>query len=151
MSHLNFEFWHFPPIFVLLKLTCLVTLFDRKIQVFKNSPKWTIFGIFKCKRSSLRSQCWMRLFLWFSNTVSFRQALLLSWLFCRTFQQWKKILKIRLLPRFTRHSFPAFSFWTMKALFKVLKWWFGEALASSLLFFWKRDCDQEVTNCKARV
>ena len=71
--------------------------------------------------------------------------------YCRTFQQWKKILKIRLLPRFTRHSFPAFSFWTMKALFKVLKWWFGEALASSLLFFWKRDCDQEVTNCKARV
>ena len=34
------------PIFVLLKLTCLVTLFDRKLQVFKNSPKWTIFGIF---------------------------------------------------------------------------------------------------------
>ena len=57
-----FEFWHFPHIFVLLKLTCLVTLFDRKLQVFKNSPKWTIFGIFKCKRSSLRSQCWMRLF-----------------------------------------------------------------------------------------
>ena len=27
-------------------LTCLVTLFDRKLQVFKNSPKWTIFGIF---------------------------------------------------------------------------------------------------------
>ena len=41
-----FQFWHFPPIFVLLKLTCLVTLFDRKLQVFKNSPKWTIFGIF---------------------------------------------------------------------------------------------------------
>ena len=40
------EFWHFPPIFILLKLTCLVTLFDRKLQVFKNSPKWTIFGIF---------------------------------------------------------------------------------------------------------
>ena len=39
-------FWHFPPIFVSLKLTCLVTLFDRKLQVFKNSPKWTIFGIF---------------------------------------------------------------------------------------------------------
>ena len=33
-----FQFWHFPPIFVLLKLTCLVTLFD--------SLKWTIFGIF---------------------------------------------------------------------------------------------------------
>ena len=41
-----FQFWHFPPIFVLLKLTCLVTLFDRKLQVFKNSPKCTIFGIF---------------------------------------------------------------------------------------------------------
>ena len=40
------KFWHFPSIFVLLKLTCLVTLFDRKLQVFKNSPKWTIFGIF---------------------------------------------------------------------------------------------------------
>ena len=24
-------FWHFPPIFVLLKLTCLVTLFDHKL------------------------------------------------------------------------------------------------------------------------
>ena len=34
------------PIFVLLKLTCLVTLFDRKFQVFKKSPKLTIFGIF---------------------------------------------------------------------------------------------------------
>ena len=42
----SFEFWHFPPIFVLLKLTCLVTLFDRKLRVFKNSPKWTIFGNF---------------------------------------------------------------------------------------------------------
>ena len=41
-----FQFWHFLPIFDLLKLTCLVTLFDRKLQVFKNSPKWTIFGIF---------------------------------------------------------------------------------------------------------
>ena len=41
-----FVFWHFSPIFVLLKLTCLVTLFDRKLQVFKNSLKWTIFGMF---------------------------------------------------------------------------------------------------------
>ena len=41
-----FEFWHFPPIFVLLKLTCLVRLFDSKLQVFKNSPKLSIFGIF---------------------------------------------------------------------------------------------------------
>ena len=28
-------------------MTCLVTLFDRKLKVFKNSPKLTIFGIFK--------------------------------------------------------------------------------------------------------
>ena len=41
-----FEFWHFPLVFVLLKLTILVTLFDHKLQVSKNSPKWTIFGIF---------------------------------------------------------------------------------------------------------
>ena len=27
-------------------MTCLVTLFDRKLQIFKNSPKWTIIGIF---------------------------------------------------------------------------------------------------------
>ena len=45
-QYVAFEFWHFLPIFVLLKLTCLVTLFDRKLQVFKNSPNWTIFGIF---------------------------------------------------------------------------------------------------------
>ena len=41
-----FNFWHFPPIFVLLKMTYLVTLFDPKLKVFKNSSKWTIFGIF---------------------------------------------------------------------------------------------------------
>ena len=40
------ELWHFSPIFVLLKVTCLVTLFARKLQIFKNSPKLTIFGIF---------------------------------------------------------------------------------------------------------
>ena len=40
------EFWHFPPIFVLLKVTCLAIVFDRKLQIFKNSPKWTIIGIF---------------------------------------------------------------------------------------------------------
>ena len=41
-----FQLLHFPPIFVLIKLTCLVTLFDRKLQVFKNSLKWTILGTF---------------------------------------------------------------------------------------------------------
>ena len=42
----HLEFWHFPSIFVLLKGNFLVTLFDRKLQIFKNSPKLTIFGIF---------------------------------------------------------------------------------------------------------
>ena len=66
--------------FCLIKVICLVTLFDHKIQVFKNSPKSTIFGILKltfvyskCKRTSLRSQSWMRLFLWFSNTMVFEK------------------------------------------------------------------------------
>ena len=36
--------WEFFTNFVPLKLTCLVTLFDRKF--FKKSPKLTIFGIF---------------------------------------------------------------------------------------------------------
>ena len=44
MSYLNFG--NINQFFCLLKLTCLVTLFDRKLQVFKNSPKWTNFGIF---------------------------------------------------------------------------------------------------------
>ena len=30
-----FQFWHFPPFFVLLNLTCLVTMFDRKLHFFK--------------------------------------------------------------------------------------------------------------------
>ena len=37
-----FEVLHFPPIFGQLKGGAfLVTLFDRKLQVFKSSPKWT--------------------------------------------------------------------------------------------------------------
>ena len=46
MSHLNFEFWHFPSIFDLLKLTCLVTLFDRKLHVFKKLAKMDHFFAF---------------------------------------------------------------------------------------------------------
>ena len=41
MPHLNFGSFH--HYFVLLKLTCLVTLFDRKLQLFKNSPKMNLF------------------------------------------------------------------------------------------------------------
>ena len=34
-QNVSFEFWHFPPIIGLLKLTYLVTLFDRKLQFLK--------------------------------------------------------------------------------------------------------------------
>ena len=44
MSHSNFGIFH--QFIVLLKLTCLVALFDSKFQLFQTSPKWTIFGIF---------------------------------------------------------------------------------------------------------
>ena len=71
-----FEFWHFSPFLVLWKVIYMVTLFDHKLQIFKNPSKLTIFWPFKstfvhskCKHSSLRSQCWMRLFLWFSTRV----------------------------------------------------------------------------------
>ena len=38
----------FSPFFVLLKLNCLVTPVDRKLQVLKKSPKYTIFDKLKC-------------------------------------------------------------------------------------------------------
>ena len=70
MSHLTSLLWQFRQIFARLKLIFLVTLFDRKFKFFKISQKLTIFWHFqptfvhsKCKRSSLRSQCRMRLFL----------------------------------------------------------------------------------------
>ena len=44
MSLLKFQFCHSLPSFVLLKLTCLITLFDSKFQVFKNSPIFDIFN-----------------------------------------------------------------------------------------------------------
>jgi len=47
-QNVAFEFfdWHLSPFFVKLEMSCLVTLFDCKLQVFQNSPKWTIFDIF---------------------------------------------------------------------------------------------------------
>ena len=54
-----FQIWHFPPFFILLKVTCLVTLFDRKLQVFQKIAKINHFRHFqwtfvhsKCKCSS---------------------------------------------------------------------------------------------------
>ena len=39
-------FLAFSTNFVVLKVTCLVPLFDHYLQVLKNSQIWTIFGIF---------------------------------------------------------------------------------------------------------
>ena len=39
----TFLFWHFPLIFVLLELTCLVTLFDCNLYVSKNETFSVIF------------------------------------------------------------------------------------------------------------
>ena len=46
MSHMNFSILAFSTNFCHIKITCLVTMFDCKLQVFKYSPKWIIFGIF---------------------------------------------------------------------------------------------------------
>ena len=64
-----FGFWYFPPIFDLFEVTCLVTLFDHKIQVFKtrqNRPFWN--WLCKCK------QCFGR----FSNTVGYSLDLVIN-------------------------------------------------------------------------
>ena len=53
MSHLAFTHPFFGPI---------------KPDWPRNVPFWAFLMNF-CKLSSLRSQCWMRLFLWISNTV----------------------------------------------------------------------------------
>ena len=68
----TFQFGHFPPIFVPLKVTSLVTMLDRKLQFFKN---WRFFGIFTERLSNQnvniarKSQCWMKHLQWFSNNV----------------------------------------------------------------------------------
>ena len=47
--HDNHNVWKLlkmSPIFVFLKVTCMVTLFDSKLLVFRDSPIWTIFWQF---------------------------------------------------------------------------------------------------------
>ena len=46
MLHLIFSIWYFQFLSSYLKVTCLVTLFDRKLQGLKKSPKLIIFGNF---------------------------------------------------------------------------------------------------------
>ena len=63
---LTFRFWYFPSIFVLSKVTCLVTLFQKLAKIDHFWHFWWTFVHSKWKNCS---QYWMRLFLWFSNTV----------------------------------------------------------------------------------
>ena len=69
-----FQFWHFLPSFIKVDLSGN-TVWMQNSGLLKTPQidhfwlfEWT-FVVSKCKRSSLRSQCLMRLFLWFSNTV----------------------------------------------------------------------------------
>ena len=59
ISHFNFGIFH-------QFVTCLVTLFDRKLQVFKNSPNWPFLALlmncYPMKMKTTCSQCWMTFF-----------------------------------------------------------------------------------------
>ena len=61
-----FQFWHFSSIFVILKLSYLVTLSDSKFWHF-----WWTFVHSRWKLSSLRSQFWMRLLCGFQTPCIF--------------------------------------------------------------------------------
>ena len=71
-----FQFWHFLRIFCPIKIDMSGTTVWPQLSGFQKLAKMNYFWHFswtfvhsKCIRSSLRSQCWMRLFLWFSNTA----------------------------------------------------------------------------------
>ena len=67
MSHLNFWILAFSTKFCPIKIDLSGSTVCPQALVFQKLKKMNFCP--KCKRSSLRSQCWMRLFLWFSNTV----------------------------------------------------------------------------------
>ena len=76
MSHFNFWTLAFSTNFCLIKTDLSGNTVWQQASGFQKLAKMDQFCHFsltfvhsKCKRSSLRSQCWMRLFLWFSNTV----------------------------------------------------------------------------------
>ena len=146
---LMFQFWHFSPIIVLLKFTCLVTLFDRKIQVYQKIGEiarlWHFiltFVLSKCKRSSLHSQCWMRLFLWFSNTVK-----LFSFCWCVIVWFSMGFAKVKALLFLTSTSFesasllsnltpaPTFHFYSISSEHLPLL-----SKHSKMLWFWFKEC-----------
>ena len=69
MFHFNFLFRHFPLVFVPLKVWAQTSDFSKIVKIDNFWHFQWAFVRSKCERCSLRSQCWMRLFLWFSNTV----------------------------------------------------------------------------------
>ena len=76
MSHLNFWILAFSSMFCLIKTDLSGNTVWPRASGFQKLAKMVHLRHFsltfvhsKCKRSSLRSQYWMRLFLWFSNTV----------------------------------------------------------------------------------
>ena len=96
-----FQFRHFPSIFVQLKVTCLLTLFDY-FRFSKTRRNGLFLEYFMnvcplCKCSSLRSQCWMRLYLWFSNIVCLK-SLELFWGYLLVYvRDYYKILQMKQL------------------------------------------------------
>ena len=85
--------------FLSSKMSCLVPLIDRNLQVFKNSPKWNILVIFyllysKCKRSWLRWQCRMRLLGDFQTPWGWKNSLFQK---AQSGGQWEQEIKAWLL------------------------------------------------------
>ena len=76
MSHLNFWILPFSTNFCRIKTDLSGNTVWPQASAFQKLAKmdqfwhfWLTFVESKCTRSSLSSQCWMRLILWFSNTV----------------------------------------------------------------------------------
>ena len=140
MSHLNLSILAFP--------TNLVPLFDCNLWVFENSPKLTYQSTFvysKCKLSSLRSQCWMRLFWRFSNTVPFVQFAY-AWSFlahcpCST------ICKYGLVEAFISQCFSAFfglfglfGHWNIHSTWELpLKWKKVTSSMEKMMSPWRKE------------
>ena len=75
-QNVTFQFFNFPPIFVLFRIDLPGNTVWPQASAFQKLAKmdqfwhfWLTFVESKCTRSSLSSQCLMRLLLWFSNTV----------------------------------------------------------------------------------
>ena len=107
ISHLNFSILAFSTIFCPIKTDLSGNTVGPQASVFQTLAKLDHFWHFqltfvhsKYKHSSLRSQCWMRLFLWFSNTVHMKQVCgwacisktlwLMPWIF-QSLGNWKEI------------------------------------------------------------